>query len=423
MHLNNIIEFFAESVKSFIILIQYILVPLFIYQFVISIFGWFKRKEKEPDNCIPNNRFAVIVAAYNEEKVIGNIVNNLKSLNYPKDKYDIFVVADNCDDNTAKIAQQNGATVYERFDKTKKGKGYALEWMFEKILKSDNKYDAVCIFDADNLVSKNFLTEMDKHICKGHKVIQGYLDSKNPLDSLISASYSISYWLSNRLFQLARYYLGLSCEIGGTGFVIATDVLKEIGWGATCLTEDLEFTIKLILRGQKVYWADKAVVYDEKPVTLSQSWRQRKRWMQGQADCACRYIKSLLYKFIKDKDIVALDCALYVIQPMLFVLGGILLFLNLLKLISLHNFNNLFDLKILESVILFLTSTYISIIFLFAEKKNSFKIILYFFLIPLYNLTWIPIIIQGYIDKNKRDWVHTIHTKALDISDIENIKY
>ncbi|NSW92379.1 MAG: glycosyltransferase family 2 protein [Firmicutes bacterium] len=422
MYLHSSLMILKPIVGIIILVLQYALLPLFIYHFVISVFGWFKRKEENAENYFPVNRFALLVAAHNEEKVIESIVKNLKNLDYPTDMYDIFIVADNCSDNTAEIARQNGAIVFERFDKLKRGKGYALEWMFEKIFNMEKKYDAICVFDADNLVSLNFLKEMNKQLCKGYKVIQGYIDSKNPLDSLISASYAISYWLNNRLFQLARYYLGLSCIIGGTGFVVATDTLKEIGWGATCLTEDLEFTIKLVLKGKKVYWSEEAIVYDEKPITLIQSWRQRKRWMQGQADCACRYVKPLLYKFIKDKDMVAFDCALYVIQPLIVVISGVILLFNFFRFILFTDFSELLNLRNLQSAVLFFFTTYISVIFIFIEGRASLKVTGYFLLFPFYNLTWIPIIIQGYINKDKKEWSHTLHTRVLDITDVERLR-
>ena len=221
------------------------------YYLFISFFGiWKGRKTK---NIRPQKSFALIVAAHNEEVVIADIVDSLKMLDYPKELYDIFVVADNCTDKTAYIARQKGALVYERTNKDKRGKGYALEWMFSKLFKLKKKYDAVAIFDADNLAHKNFLLEMNKKLCEGYKVVQGYLDSKNPKDTWITGSYSIAFWTCNRMFQLSRSNMGLSSQLGGTGFCIDTEMLKKLGWGATCLTEDLEFTCKLVLNGYKVY--------------------------------------------------------------------------------------------------------------------------------------------------------------------------
>lgn len=399
---------------------QFTLLIIFIYYFAISMFGWFKRKEEPAENFPIVNKFALIVAAHNEEMVVGSIVRNLKELNYPKDMYDIFVIADNCEDNTAKVARENGALVHERFDSIKKGKGYSMEWMFKRLFALEKEYDAVCIFDADNLVSKNFLLEMNKQLTKGHKVIQGYLGSKNPNDSWISGNYSIAYWISNRIFQLPRYYLGLSCALGGTGFAMSTKVLKEIGWGATCLTEDLEFSLKLVLKNMKIAWSHEAIVYDEKPLKMSRSWIQRSRWMQGHCDCASKYLKSLLIKAFRDKDKVALDSAMYLIQPFVIVANGFNLLVSLISLM--FSFGKPISSSAFGFVAIIFISMYYSIVFVIAEGKMTKKILFYFIFFPIYSLSWIPIIINGFINKNKREWVHTIHTRAIDINDVESLE-
>ncbi|NFO04413.1 glycosyltransferase [Clostridium botulinum] len=286
---------------------------LTLYYMVLGFFGLIRKKEKK--NYTPNKKFALLIAAHNEEVVIGKLIESMLNLNYPKDKYDVFVIADNCTDNTAKISREYGVNVCERFNKDKRGKGYALEWMFDKLSKMKKQYDAVAIFDADNLVHKDFLQEINSKMNDGYKVVQGYIDSKNPEDSWIAASYSIAFWTQNRMFQLARENVGFSNQIGGTGFAIETETLKELGWGATCLTEDLEFTCKLVLNGEKVGWAHDAIIYDEKPLKLSQSWTQRKRWMQGFTDVASRYFWKLTKKSIKERKWYIFDCALYVLQP------------------------------------------------------------------------------------------------------------
>ena len=397
---------------------QAILWVVFAYYGCISVFGWVKRREEPASNFPIKNKFAILIAAHNEEKVIASAVRSLKDIDYPKDMYDIYVIADNCDDNTAKIARDAGANVYERFDSEKKGKGYSLEWMFKNLFDTGIEYDAVCILDADNLVSPNFFLEMNKRLCQGHKVIQGYLDSKNPKDSWISANYSIAYWISNRLFQLPRYYLGLNCALGGTGFVMSMEVLKEIGWGATCLTEDLEFSLKLVQRNMKVSWSHEAVVYDEKPLRLAQSCRQRKRWMQGHCDCAGRYLKSLLKKSIKDRDPVAFDAALYLIQPFTIVASGISMLVNCIIGIYTFDMAKLFTLDTILFMLLVAVVTYLNIVFVMVEGKFSKKIGLYFLVFPLYSLTWIPIIIAGFFARHEKEWAHTQHTRNLEINDM-----
>ncbi|MFZ5985614.1 MAG: glycosyltransferase family 2 protein [Bacillota bacterium] len=403
---------------------QIIQVIIFIagcYFFGISIFGWLKRREKDPKEYIPQKKFALIVAAHNEEKVIAHIVDSLYKQNYPSNLFDVFVIADNCTDRTAEIAEEHGAKVYKRFNNTARGKGHALEWMFTKIFNMQEKYDAISVFDADNLVTSNYLLEMNKQLCKGHKVVQGYIDSKNPFDSWITCSYSIAFWLSNRIFQLPRYYLGLSCGLCGTGFCIDVDVLKEIGWGATCLTEDLEFTMKLALSNQKVAWAHNAVVYDEKPLTLKQSWNQRKRWMQGHADCAIRFLGPLFSKAFKEGDLIAFDCAVYLFQPIRLIFIGLITIMMWVQTVfpqsPFFNLRYVFPSQIWYVFVL-LQFFYGPAVIL-AEKKFNAKVLLAFIIYPFYCLTWIPITIQGFLSKNNKDWNHTHHSREISINDLE----
>jgi cellulose synthase/poly-beta-1,6-N-acetylglucosamine synthase-like glycosyltransferase len=413
-----------KDILHFVFVIVQILALLYgLYYFSTSIYGIVEKFNKKPSrNYLPLKKFAIFIPAHNEEKVIGNIVENLRHLNYPKDCYDVFVIADNCTDNTAKIAAEGGANVLLRYNEEKRGKGFALQWAFREVLyRKDADYDATVIFDADNLVSKDFLKEMNNKLCEGHKVLQGYIDSKNPEDSWITCSYSIAFWSANRLFQCAREYLGLSCQIGGTGFCVDTDILKRIGWEATCLVEDLEFTMKLMLNGIRVGWAHNAVVYDEKPLTLAQSWRQRRRWMQGFADVCSRYFVKLMVKSVKDRNLGLFDCALYTLQPYMIIMGGLMLLIPVLNAFVFDN-----EMLIITSIMFpnffkaFGLMQFLLIpLGLFLDGKFSYKLFLYYPTYVLYCLTWIPISVQGVIMKNNKEWSHTLHTRTLSIHEIE----
>lgn len=394
------------------------------YYFLVSVFGWSNKKTNTEPETQKLHKFALLVAAHNEEMVIANMVKSLQNLNYPRECYDIFVIADNCDDSTAEVARNAGAIVYERFNKDLRGKGYALEWMFEKIFNMEEKYDSISIFDADNVVNRNYLYEMNRELNKGYEVVQGAIDSKNPFDSWITCAYSVSFWTISRLFQNARYNLGITCQLSGTGFVVSTDLLKEIGWGATCLTEDMEFTAKLALMGKKVGWAHKAVVYDEKPLTLAQSWHQRVRWMQGHADVASRFSKDLLKRAFKERDISAFDCGIYLLQPLKVVC---------LAIATLFAWNEMFGGFEMFSISHVIGTTsfwsafavgqmfYIPFVVTYEKRIINGRLIWSYLTYAIYSLTWIPITLIGWFNKNQREWSHTKHTRQISIDELEQI--
>ena len=303
-----------------------------------------------------------------------------------------------------------------------------MEWMFKKIFSMDKQYDSIAIFDADNLVSKNFLNAMNKKLCQGYKVVQGYLDSKNPEDSWITGCYSLAFWQNNRTVQLSKQNIGLSAQLGGTGFCIDIDTLKSLGWGATCLTEDLEFTCKLVSKGEKVGWAHDAVIYDEKPLTLKQSWNQRKRWMKGFADVSSRYFMKLIKYGIKHRSWTAIDCAIYSIQPYFTVAMGVTvlysIYQGLITLIT-HDIMDSVNIKLNIAMICMTTSMlflyYVYYLFIMSlDKKLSWKMIFYYIVLYyFYLLTWMPISFLGIIEKNNKEWCHTIHTRSVDISEMD----
>ncbi len=396
--------------------IQILILLFTLYYFIISFFGFYQRKEKKITR--PEKTFAVIVAAHNEEQVIGSLIENLQMLNYPRELYDVHVIADNCKDKTAEIAASYGALVHNRFNDVEKGKGYAMEWMFERLFKMEKQYDAVVVFDADNLVHPQFLVEMNNRLCKGEKIIQGYLDCKNPDDTWISATFAICFWVVDHIWHLAKYNIGLSSVLGGTGMCIKTEILKKHGWGATCLTEDMEFTMKALLQGEPTTWAHDAIVYDEKPLTFKQAWNQRKRWAQGHFDVAARYIPKLLCQGIKQRNISMLDGIIHLVQPHFLLLSVFFLFCNLINS-QYYFYTNLFNYYVpMELWALICIWQYIIPMLILAKVNASAKTWLYFILYPVFVYSWVPITVLGFKDRNKREWSHTIHTRNITFQEM-----
>ena len=313
-----------------------------------------------------------IVSARNEEKVISNLIESLKNQHYPKNKLDIYVIADNCTDNTAQIAREAGAIVYERFDETKKSKGYALEWFFDKVLEEfPDKYDAFCVFDADNIVAPSFINKMNEKLCEGEQIVQGYRDIKNPGDNWLSANGAFYFWMLNRLYHYSRYKLGLSSFIQGTGFMVSMDIIKEEGgWHTTALTEDIEFSFTQIAKGRKIAWANDAVLYDEQPIKLAQIWNQRLRWGVGNIQVMKKCIPMLL----KSKKVtpIIIDSFIYLMSlPVLFIsiISALFNFIQMTALPMNEIFTQLGS-QLVMSMIFIMGSILQVVIVLKLDKKN-----------------------------------------------------
>ena len=291
--------------------VVWIITIFWLYQLLISICSLVKLKDK-PLLVDKEHKFMAIIPAHNEEHVVGNLIESLKKQNYPKELFDIYVIADNCTDNTARIAEDAGAIVYIRNNEEGKTKGHALQWFLSQKIEENADYDAFCVFDADNIVDENFIKNMNKKLCQGEDVVQGYRDIKNPTDSWISSGYAIFYWMMNRFYHLARYNLGLS-------------------WQTYTLTEDIEFSLQRIIAGKKLGWATDAIVYDEQPVGFRQSWSQRSRWTVGHIQCMGRYTKALANSVKENKTLTAFDGLLYIVGSIpMFVITIGLLFVNAL---------------------------------------------------------------------------------------------
>ena len=229
-----------------------------------------------------NHKYAILVAARNEETVIGNLVDSIRQQDYPAELVDIFVVADNCTDKTAEIARDNGAFVYERFDDEHRTKGYALQFLVECIRKDYgiDAYEGYFIFDADNLLKKDYITRMNEAFDAGEKIVTSYRNTKNFDDNWISASYAIHWLRTIRNEHRARSLFRLATRIQGTGFLFAHEVIKD-GWNYTSLTEDRAFCADAVANGYKISFNNAAEFYDEQPVDIKIAMRQRIRWAKG----------------------------------------------------------------------------------------------------------------------------------------------
>ena len=241
------------------------------YQIVYLIIGWVGKGKGGNENA-KLHRYAAVVAARNESAVIANLIRTLKEQDYPSELLDIYVIADNCTDNTAEIARNAGAYVYERFNKVQVGKGYALEYLFHHIFedKGEMTYDGFFVFDADNIVDKQFVREMNKMFDTGeYTALTSYRNSQNFCANWISAGYALWFLRESRFLNRPRTQLGVNCAVSGTGFLVSSQAIREDGgWPYHLLTEDIEFSIACASRGRRIGYCGTAVIYDEQPAPL-----------------------------------------------------------------------------------------------------------------------------------------------------------
>ncbi len=253
-----------------------------------------KRRSHKPTVI---HKIGVLISARNEEAVLPYLLDSLHKQDYPADMFRVFVVADNCEDKTAEVARAGGATVFERRNLRRIGKGYALNYLIGEIGRTfrNDPCDAYIVCDADNILEPNYISEMNKVYCDGYPIVGGMRNTKNFSSSWISAGYSIYFMYRSQFLNRSRMQCGTQALISGTGFLIDRGILESAGgWQFFSMSEDTEFTARFLLEGEKIGYAENAILYDEQPVTFRQMWKQRCRWMKGRLQTLKRYFFSML---------------------------------------------------------------------------------------------------------------------------------
>lgn len=284
-----------QVLKAIVTILVILTTVCFSYQF-IYLFGplWKKKAYKNPPQL---RRYAILIAARNEEGVIHHLLDSIRAQDYPAELITTYVVADNCTDATAHIAREHGARVFRRFNQHQIGKGYALNFLLKQIDAEAglDSYDAFLVFDADNLLKSDFISQINRVCSDGYQAFCGYRNTKNFGDNWITSGYGLFYLHESTHLNRSRMRLGTNCAINGTGFGFTRELLRQIGsWDFFTLTEDLEFNAWCSSHGVQIGYCHDAIVYDEQPLSFRQSWRQRTRWAQGGMQVSFRYAGALL---------------------------------------------------------------------------------------------------------------------------------
>lgn len=373
-------------------------------------------------------RYAVLIAARNEQAVIGQLLDSIRGQEYPAELIDTYVVADNCTDSTAQVAASHGAMVYQRQNKAQVGKGFALAFLLGKLQEEHGgkRYDGYFVFDADNLLDPHYIAEMNKVFSSGHRVVTGYRNTKNFEDNWITAGYGLWFLRESEYLNRPRDTLNIGCAVFGTGFLFADSILKEQGgWDWFCLTEDLEFTAEMVIRGEKIAYCGDAVLYDEQPSSFKQSLRQRSRWIKGYFQVIAEHGGDLLHTLTATGRFACYDMLMNtipaaVLTVLSFLVNTVMFFVGM---VSARHEMGLFAFSVISALVnsygvLFL----MGLMPLVTERKrircSRRKRVLYAFTFPLFVFTFgIAMLLAVF---GNVEWKPIRHSVAVSIGDLSD---
>lgn len=410
-----------QTIQDINLIVAAVFFLLYLYQLFFVLVPFIK--PDEPHKKAILHKFAVLISARNEENVIADLIASIKRQDYPGNMVDIFVVADNCTDSTAAIAEKAGAHVYVRHNLDQVGKGYALDYLINNIFRDygESTYDAFMVFDADNLLEPNYITEMNKTFSDGFRIITSYRNSKNYGSNWISAGYALWFLRESKFLNNARMLMNTSCAISGTGFLVSSDIIrKNGGWKCFLLTEDIEFSMQSVIAGERIAYCKDAVLYDEQPVEFSQSYTQRLRWARGFLQVFMKYGMKMLGKLFTTGRFACFDMSMTILPSI--VVSVITIIMNAAAMVS-ASYHGESVSGFLWTVGYWLINVYcllfgLGLITTLTERKNihcsTGKKIWYMFTFPIFQFTYVPISIVALFKQVK--WEPIKHGNADTIS-------
>ena len=370
------------------------------------------KKPRPYAHCAPRTRFACLVAARNEEAVIGALVESLREQDYPNALYDIFVIPNNCTDNTEAAALTAGAKIFRCFEPIR-CKGDALHEVVAWLL--PRGYDAFCVFDADNVADAQFLARMNDAFCAGAQVCKGAMRVKNPYDSWLSGCYGLYFTLFDTFFSRARMSCGLSSKLVGTGFAVHRAVLERFGgWNTSTIAEDAEFAAQCAANGVRACFVPNALTYDEAPNDFAVSLRQRRRWCSGIMDAAVKMDAALAAALRGSAPLRALDSLLIVNAPFLQALMLLPLTLTLISALMGGTLPSLMlrgALSLAASTLGLMAFAALLAVLGGYRDRRIVRTIMGF---PLFMAAWLPIQIVSLVSRT-RSWQPIVHSRALSV--------
>lgn len=419
----------ANTIFFFLILLATI---IFSYRFKYIALG-FKKFDSYPKASV-QKRFCVLIAARNESKVITRLLKSLKEQNYNPGKFDVYVIVEDPNDKTVSITKSFDYIPFVRKDLTKAGKGYALDECIQEIFTNNKDYDILTIVDADNVLAPNYLEEFNNAFCYGYPVGHAYHRQYNEEGNWLADCSTLTFAGMNTFQNKARTILGRNIIMSGSGLYMDFNIIKDLkGWTFTTLTEDYEFSMYCAIHNIRTAYIPTTYYYDEQPTTLSQSRKQRVRWIKGYMTAQKMYSKQLKKDMFKNSSNInsKLDFTIGVVPNILYVIG--LLGYELFNIIATIYFaitqNTLYATTFKNflgiTLIVYAVLQMYTILQLSAERehlkfsfKNKVKIAL---MNPIYICLYVPFAIEAILKKNVT-WVPIKHGEAVASAQTQELK-
>lgn len=363
---------------------------------------------KEKNN---KGKFAILIPARDESKVIEELLNSILNQTRKIDSDDVYVIVEEESDKTVELVKNKNMNIVFRHDLSKKRKGYALDDAIKEILEQKKHYDAYFIFDADNVLDKDYIKNMEEAYEDGYDIGIGYRNTKNGNDSVIAAASSLTFSMINTLGNEHKTKCNNTLTISGTGFYIKGNIIEKLsGYPFNSLTEDYELTLYATLNDLTTTYVKNAIFFDEQPVKYNITINQRTRWIKGFFEARKKYIPLLLKKEINKNFSSSFHQIMGVTPYILLIIGllGILLinYFNVKNTIILILFVYLI-MVLITSIMVLKENTYLNI-----NNKMKIKVILYN---PIFLTTYIICLFKAILNKDVK-WLKIEHSKSLDTS-------
>lgn len=387
---------------------QYLLAGVFgfllAYQALLSFFALFGKKNKRISS-MRHRKFAIVIPAYNEEHVITKTIYSLSGIIYPKSLYDLIVVADNCTDNTAKIAEKLGSRVLERTNNMDRGKGFALRWAFNRLLDGDISYEAIVVIDSDSLVSGNFLEVMNYYLENGSHVVQSSDLVLPKPGSWSSESTRIGFLLYNYVKPLGRKVLGLPMGLRGNGMCFSADILRRFPWNAWSQTEDVEYGLNLLINRIDIDFAPEATVWAIMPAKAKNAESQRERWELGRYSTIKKYAPRLFNLFRERRSLKYFDALVELISPPL--VNTFLLIIIIAGINGALAMKSIVPNSIMVMWLLVASLGFIHLFLGLIAARADASVYKSIFYIPLYAVWKMKVYISSLYKGTNREWIRT----------------